>query len=373
MPAPPLGGGGDAGEGPSGAGGAGAGGAGAGGDRARKAVVSQLDRSVCLALGSGQVVTSLASAAKELVENALDAGSGSVELRLRGWGAEGMEVVDDGEGIPRESHRLLCRRNTTSKLSSMEDLERCATYGFRGEALSSLAAVAGGLTIVTRTGEDEVGSALEYGRTGELVSTESVARPAGTTVTLGELFKEMPVRRKDLMRNVKREYGRVLGVMQSIALIKHDVRIVVKSSPSAARPLAAAFATQGGSLRDNYACIFGAGSVANVEDVDIRLRACDVRLTGLVSRAAPGCGRSGRGRGSSAPWASWRCTSASSSASRPSRRRATRPRWSSTWRWHSGACARCSGTRRSWPSWCGRCSPPRLARRWTTSAGSGAP
>ena len=278
-------------------------------DGGRVGAVSELPRSVCLALGSGQVVVSLASAAKELVENALDAGATSVELRLRECGAGGFECVDNGVGIASAFHEILCRRHTTSKLTQMEDLMQCDTLGFRGEALSSLAAVAGGIGFITKTKDEDVGHALEYSRMGELTQTQNAARSVGTTVTVRELFKEMPVRRKDLERNIRREYGKLLVLMQSYALISSGTRIIVKNSPvragggGAARKGGAssqaatttAFATRGGSLRDNFACVFGSSFLPSLDDIDIALHARKMRVTGLISRAAPGCGRSSAG------------------------------------------------------------------------------
>lgn len=258
--------------------------------------VTQLPKDVCLRLGSGQVVVTLTSVAKELLENALDAGAKTVEIRLREYGANLIEVIDDGNGIPEEYHVMLCRRHTTSKLHCLDDLESIQTFGFRGEALSSLASTAGSLSITTRTDTDDSGSQLEYDRCGELSKKEQVARSVGTTVTIKEIFHDMPVRRKELIRNVRREYGKLLVAIQAIALISKGTRVIVKASGTPAnlkRSLNTAFATQGGSLRDNYVSLFGHGFMASsLEEVDLNLHPCGVKVSGLISRAAPGCGRS---------------------------------------------------------------------------------
>lgn len=87
---------------------------------------------------SGQVVIDLASCVKELVENALDANATKIEVKLKENGFECIEVSDDGSGIPEPDRKALCLKHWTSKISSFEDLRRISTFGFRGEALSSL-------------------------------------------------------------------------------------------------------------------------------------------------------------------------------------------------------------------------------------------
>lgn len=101
----------------------------------------------------------------------------------------------------------------TSKISEFSDLQTLSSFGFRGEALSSLCALAD-VSVTTRTKEEAVGARLSYDRSGTLTSQESVARAVGTTVAVAKLFAPLPVRYKEFHRNIRREYGRLLSILQ---------------------------------------------------------------------------------------------------------------------------------------------------------------
>lgn len=118
-------------------------------------------------------------------------------------------------------------KHYTSKLTTYDDLENVQTFGFRGEALSSLCALSI-LTILTATKEESPkGSKLEFEISGKLKSTSVVAAQKGTTVISENLFRTLPVRRKELERNIKREYTKVLGLLQAYASIKTGVKFCV--------------------------------------------------------------------------------------------------------------------------------------------------
>lgn len=146
-------------------------------------------------IAAGEVVERPASVLKELVENSLDAGAGSVEVRLRGGGRERVEVIDDGCGMEREDALLALERHATSKLADIEDLATIATLGFRGEALSSIASVSR-LILRTATG-DGPGTEVEV-HGGRVVDLREVGMPRGTTVRVERLFYNVPARRKFL-------------------------------------------------------------------------------------------------------------------------------------------------------------------------------
>ena len=101
----------------------------------------------------------------------------------------------------------------TSKISEFADLQTLSSFGFRGEALSSLCALSN-VSVTTRTKEEAVGTRLEYDHSGVITSRESVARAVGTTVAISKLFSPLPVRYKEFNRNIRREYGRLLSVLQ---------------------------------------------------------------------------------------------------------------------------------------------------------------
>ena len=129
--------------------------------------IQPIDKASIHRLTSGQVITDLATAVKELVDNALDANATTVDLRLCDYGKSLVEVSDNGTGVAPADRVLLARKYHTSKLSKFDDLETLRTLGFRGEALSSLCAVSH-VAVVTKVAEEECGVRLEYDEHGEL-------------------------------------------------------------------------------------------------------------------------------------------------------------------------------------------------------------
>ncbi|XP_065190185.1 mismatch repair endonuclease PMS2-like [Sycon ciliatum] len=191
-----------------------------GGGASVRAIDAEAVHRIC----SGQVVVDLATAVKELVENSLDAGSTQVDIRLRDHGSQLIEVSDNGKGISPEDYVGIARKHCTSKLRDFSDLAQVETFGFRGEALSSLCAVAE-VTITTRRRCDSVGTRLAYDHRGEITGQTPCAREPGTTVTVQKLFSTLPVRHKQLQKNVKREYARLLHVLQAYCLVSQQARI----------------------------------------------------------------------------------------------------------------------------------------------------
>jgi len=147
-------------------------------------------------IAAGEVVERPASAVKELIENALDAGASRIDVQIDGGGIDRILVRDDGSGMSPEDARLALERHATSKISSDADLGRVSTYGFRGEALPSIAAVSR-LTLTTSDGStpEALRLRVEYGGA---PSEEPAARPRGTDVLLEGLFAKTPARRKFL-------------------------------------------------------------------------------------------------------------------------------------------------------------------------------
>jgi len=271
--------------------------------KAIKAVDGRTAHRLC----AGQAVVDLAGAAKELVENALDAGAKSVEVRLRGHGVESLEVGDDGSGVPPENFELLAARHATSKLETFEGLGGVTTFGFRGEALSALAAMAE-LSVVTKSEGQGAATRLEFDFQGKLKSQAAAARGQGTSVCVSGLFKDMPVRRRELERNAKREYARVVNLLQSYAVISSGVRFVCSNVPvkgKGAGQRQVVLSTPGGraSVLDNIASVLGSkvsGMLVPLEtEVEIAKKdggTMPVRIKGYVSKAAAGCARTSTDR-----------------------------------------------------------------------------
>jgi DNA mismatch repair protein MutL len=151
---------------------------------------------VAAQIAAGEVVERPASVVKELVENALDAGAMSIMVEVEGGGKHLIRVSDDGIGIPSDETELAFLRHSTSKLRTIEDLDRIATLGFRGEALASIAAVSRA-TLVTRHREATAGVSVQV-EGGKTLHSRSVGAPAGTVVTVENLFFNTPARLKFL-------------------------------------------------------------------------------------------------------------------------------------------------------------------------------
>ncbi|HIC93054.1 MAG TPA: DNA mismatch repair endonuclease MutL [Anaerolineae bacterium] len=151
---------------------------------------------VAAKIAAGEVVERPASVVKELIENAIDAGATEIKIEVRQGGRRLIRVIDDGVGIPADEVELAFARYSTSKLTSVDDLARIGTLGFRGEALASIAAVSQ-LTMVTRCADEAVGTKVRL-EGGTIVQRQKKGCPRGTVVTVENLFYNVPARLKHL-------------------------------------------------------------------------------------------------------------------------------------------------------------------------------
>ncbi len=191
-------------------------------------------------IAAGEVVERPSSVVKELVENALDAGASRIEIDVVNGGKDLIVVTDDGSGIAAEEAVLAVERHATSKIGSFEDLLEVATLGFRGEALSSIAAVSKCELLTARTAGDGHRLAVEGGK---VTIDEPVSRPRGTTVTVESLFYNVPARKKFLKRPAT-ELRHATTVVQGYALSRPDVTFVLRHSPDSASPRREVLRTQ---------------------------------------------------------------------------------------------------------------------------------
>jgi DNA mismatch repair protein MutL len=171
-------------------------------------------------IAAGEVVERPASAVKELVENAIDAGATRCDVEIDGGGITRIVVADDGHGMSRADAALAVERHATSKLFTVEDLGRVTTFGFRGEALPSIASVSR-FSLRTRTAGEDAGTLVSVEGTGA-TTLGPVGAPIGTTVEVRDLFFNVAPRRK-FLRSASTESGHVVDVLEAAALARPDV------------------------------------------------------------------------------------------------------------------------------------------------------
>ncbi|XP_040004365.1 PMS1 protein homolog 1 isoform X2 [Xiphias gladius] len=191
-------------------------------------IMKQLPTDTVRLLSSTQVITSVVNVLKELMENSLDAGASSIDIILENYGLDRIEVRDNGLGIKAADTSVMAMRHFTSKISSHEDLQRLETYGFRGEALGSVCAVAE-VAVTTKTVEDDISTQYTLSFTGEVVSQKPSHLGQGTTVSVLKLFKNFPVRRQyySSTKKCKEELKKVQDLLMAYAIIKPDLRLTL--------------------------------------------------------------------------------------------------------------------------------------------------
>uniref|UniRef100_A0A3B3D559 Mismatch repair endonuclease PMS2 n=1 Tax=Oryzias melastigma TaxID=30732 RepID=A0A3B3D559_ORYME len=270
--------------------------------------IKAIDKHSVHQICSGQVVLSLATAVKELVENSIDAGATNIDIKLRDCGVELIEVSDNGKGVKEANFEGLTLKHHTSKLRDFSDLIHVETFGFRGEALSSLCA----LSVITCHESSQVGTKLVFDHKGHLVQKSPHPRQPGTTVTLQQLFYTLPVRHKEFQRNIKKEYAKMIHVLQAYCIISAGVRLTC-SNQSGRGKRSTVLGTSGSqSMRENIGAIFGPKQLQSLlpfqqtspsENVleDYGLKEADLpeqlfTITGFISRCDHGVGRSATDR-----------------------------------------------------------------------------
>ncbi len=185
-----------------------------------------LDSATIDRIAAGEVVERPASIVKELVENALDAGAATLTVVLDEGGLVRLSVEDDGHGIPFSDLPLAFERHATSKIATAADIMSVGSFGFRGEALASIASVSR-VRCLSRTADEDVGGLLEL-EGGEMVRREPAPRNRGTTITVSDLFYNTPARRK-FMKTAQAEKRAVMKVLTQLALAHQEVRWLVKA------------------------------------------------------------------------------------------------------------------------------------------------
>ena len=184
--------------------------------------VRVLSQQVASQIAAGEVVNRPASVVKELVENAVDAGADSIKVLLTDAGRTTIQVIDNGCGMTPDDARTAFERHATSKIRESDDLFSLTTFGFRGEALPSIAAVAE-VQLRTRTADSETGTAITV-KASEIEQEEPCVCPVGSSFTVRNLFYNVPARRKFLKSN-QTEYGHILTEIERVALAHPEVAV----------------------------------------------------------------------------------------------------------------------------------------------------
>ncbi|CAM4620882.1 mismatch repair endonuclease PMS2 isoform X1 [Caretta caretta] len=205
---------------------------------------------------SGQVVLNLATAVKELVENSVDAGATNIDLKLKDYGTDLIEVSDNGCGVEEENFEGLTLKYYTSKIQDFSDLMHVGTFGFRGEALSSLCALSD-VTIFTCHKSAKVGTRLVFDHNGKITQKTPYPRQQGTTVSVQQLFYTLPVRHKEFQRNIKKEYAKMVQILQAYCIISTGVRINCTNQVGQGKKHSVVCTTGSCSLKENIGAIFG--------------------------------------------------------------------------------------------------------------------
>ncbi len=171
-------------------------------------------------IAAGEVVQRPASVVKELVENAVDAGAEQISVIIKDSGRTLIQVIDNGKGMNPDDAVLCFERHATSKIATAEDLEDITTFGFRGEALASIAAVAE-VTLKTRTEDEEVGCQVEFAASVHNSTTEAAA-PKGTNIAVRNLFYNVPARRK-FLKSDNVEFKHIVEEFTKVALTRPEI------------------------------------------------------------------------------------------------------------------------------------------------------
>uniref|UniRef100_A0A8C4VEU1 Mismatch repair endonuclease PMS2 n=1 Tax=Falco tinnunculus TaxID=100819 RepID=A0A8C4VEU1_FALTI len=273
--------------------------------------IKPIDRKSVHRICSGQVVLSLGTAVKELVENSLDAGATNIDIKLKDHGAELIEVSDNGGGVEEENFEGLTLKHYTSKMQDFSDLIHVETFGFRGEALSSLCALSD-VTIFTCHKSAKVGTRLVFDHNGKITQKTPFPRQQGTTVNIQQLFYTLPVRHKEFQRNIKKEYAKMVQLLQAYCIVSKGVRINCTNQVGQGKKSPVVSTAGSSSLKENIGAVFGQKQLQSLipfvqlppNDAvceEYGLNTTDMpqhlySITGFISRCDHGVGRSATDR-----------------------------------------------------------------------------
>lgn len=232
-----------------------------------------LPDSVANQIAAGEVVGSPSSVVKEMTENAIDAGATQVTVNFRADGRELVQVIDNGSGMTPADARLAFDKHATSKITSLDDIYTLATFGFRGEALPSIAAVAE-VELTTRTEDDELATQIVI-EGGEFRSQELVVAPKGSNFKVCNLFYNVPARRK-FLESSEREAGKIKTEFKRVALCHPEVAFALYKDDA---PL---YNLPVGTLKSRIGAVMGRSVAAQL--LEVSTQTSIVSVEGFVGR-----------------------------------------------------------------------------------------
>ncbi|BFZ58481.1 DNA mismatch repair protein Mlh1 [Savitreella phatthalungensis] len=249
--------------------------------------IQKLDEAVVNRIAAGEIIVRPSNALKELLENSIDAGAKSIDILVKDGGFKLLQITDNGCGIDHLDLPILCHRHTTSKLTTYNDLDSIATYGFRGEALASVTHVAQ-VTITTKTAASDCAYRAMY-IDGELAPETQAGgpnpRPAagrqGTVIAVENMFYNMGTRRRGLDK-ASDEYGRILDVVGRYAIEHAGIAFSCKRHGESSNGLNTHMRN---SSLDNIRVVYGSAVAAELEKIEVEHEELSFRAHGLVSSA----------------------------------------------------------------------------------------
>lgn len=238
-------------------------------------IIKELDQSTINQIAAGEVVERPSSIVKELMENSIDAGATMISVEIEDGGTKSIRITDNGKGIDKEDIRIAFLRHTTSKIKTALDLLNVSSLGFRGEALSSIAAVCQ-VELLTRTKDNIVGCRYRI-EGGKEVALEEIGIPVGTTFIVNNIFFNTPARRK-FLRTAQTESGYVADIVEKIALSHPEIAINFKSNGKVR------IHTSGnGNLKDVIYSIYGKEITQNL--LEVKEENDFMKISGYIGKA----------------------------------------------------------------------------------------
>jgi DNA mismatch repair protein MLH1 len=249
--------------------------------------IRALDPDVVNKIAAGEIIVAPMHALKELIENAVDAGSTSLDIVVKEGGLKLLQITDNGCGISKDDLPILCERFTTSKLKAFEDLQSIGTYGFRGEALASISHIAH-LAITTKTADSScawkahyAGGKLTPAKPGQSADPKACAGRQGTQITVEDLFFNVPTRRR-AFRSASEEYAKIAEVVGKYAVHCQGVAFSCKKHGEAGAGISV---PAGASIRDRIRMTHGSSVANDLIEVNVENSQYGFRSKGLASNA----------------------------------------------------------------------------------------